>query len=106
MIPRMSLIPTFTVKPDVDGTDITQYMDEPDLFFRRIVQYVMNRIEGIETESILCYIIQDTNNKLHRSTFVLEKEGWSKSLEKALEYFREIEEYETCELIKQLKETI
>lgn len=94
------------VKPDVDGTDITKYMDDPDLFFRRIVQYVMNRLEGIETESILCYIIQDDKNKLHRSTFVLEKEGWPKSLEKALQYFREIEEYETCELIKQLKETI
>lgn len=106
MKPKISIIPTFMVNAEIESQDIAKYMDQPDLFFRRIVQYIMNRTEGIETEPILCYIIQDTKGALRRSTFVLEKEGWIKSLDKALQYFKEIEEYETCELIKQLKETI
>lgn len=99
-------IPTFKIQKITESVDITDYIDDADLFYRRIVQHVMNKIEGTETNSILCYIIIEEKNKLHRNTFILEKEGWNKSLSKALEYFAKIEEYETCELIKQIKETI
>lgn len=99
-------IPTFKVSRTNESLDITDYINDADLFYRRIVQYVMDKIDGTETNSILCYIIIEEKNKIHRSTFILEKEGWNKSLNKALEYFTKIEEYETCELIKQIKQTI
>lgn len=101
-------VPTFKMR-NIDmnsGLDITDYIEEVDLFFRRIVQHVMNRLENTETESVLCHIITDTDSKLKRSTFILEREGWCKALDKALEYFARIEEYETCDLIKQMKQTI
>jgi hypothetical protein len=65
----------------------------------------MNKLEGTETNNILCYIIDEYENK---STFILENTGdnWSKSLGKATEYFEDLEEYETCDLIKQLKQNI
>jgi hypothetical protein len=99
-------IPTFKVEKISESLDITDYINDADLFYRRIVQYVMNKIDGTETNSVLCYIIIEEKNKIHRNTFILEKEGWHKSLNKALEYFANIEEYETCELIKQIKQTI
>lgn len=99
-------IPTFKVEHIVDSNDVMDYIDDADLFYRRIVQYVMNKIDGSETNTILCYIIIAEKTKIHRSTFILEKEGWHKSLDKAMSYFAKIEEYETCELIKQIKETI
>jgi hypothetical protein len=53
----------------------------------------------------LCHIIDDYNNK---STLILENAGdnWSKSLGKAMEYFEGLEEYETCDMIKQIKQNI
>jgi hypothetical protein len=36
----------------------------------------------------------------------LPKEGYKKSLTKANQYFEKIEEFETCDLIKQLKKQI
>jgi len=98
-------IPTFNVKmshnPNADPIDL---IDEVDLFNRSIVQFILNKIENpAETRSVICYII---NERRERMTMVLEKVGWLKSINKALEYFEQIEEYETCDLIKQIKESI
>lgn len=98
-------IPTLRLKPSSSIQDVADGIEEADVFYRRIVQYVMNRLEGVETESILCHIIDEYNNT---RSFILENIGdnWSKALGKALDYFESIEEYETCDLIKQLKKNI
>lgn len=98
-------IPTLRLKPSSSPNDITDGIQDVDVFFRRIVQYVMNRIDGVETNNILCHIIDEYDNK---RSFILENVGdnWSKALGKALDYFESIEEYETCDLIKQLKQNI
>lgn len=102
----MANIPTLRVRQSNDSIeDVHDAMHDVDLFYRRIVQYILNRIELVETESVLCYIIDDYNNK---STLILENVGdnWSKSLGKAMEYFEGLEEYETCDMIKQIKQNI
>ena len=101
------IIPTFKIKNDavknVDNFDISEIIDDVDLFYRRIVGYILNRIEDVETNNILCYIIDSTN---HRQAMLLDKKGWPKAVERAMVYFEKIEEYETCDLIKQIKTTI
>lgn len=101
------MIPTFKIKNDavknVDNFDISEIIDDVDLFYRRIVGYILNRIEDVETTNILCYIIDSTN---HRQAMLLDKKGWPKAVERAMVYFEKIEEYETCDLIKQIKTTI
>lgn len=101
------MIPTFKIKNDavknVDNFDISEIIDDVDLFYRRIVGYILNRIEDVETNNILCYIIDSTN---HRQAMLLDKKGWPKAVERAMVYFEKIEEYETCDLIKQIKTTI
>ena len=94
-------IPTLRLKPSSSIENVADGIDDADVFFRRIVQYIMNRVEGVETNNILCHIIDEFDNK---RSLILENIGdnWSKSLGKALDYFESIEEYETCDLIKQL----
>lgn len=100
-------IPTFSIKTSattsVDNFDISEIIDDVDLFYRRIVGYILNRIEGVETHNILCYIIDSTK---HRQVMLLDKKGWDKAIDKSMLYFENIEEYETCDLIKQIKENI
>jgi hypothetical protein len=98
-------IPTLRLKPSNSIEDVADGIEEADVFYRRIVQYIMNRLEGVETNNVLCHIIDEYNNK---RSFILENTGdnWSKALGKALEYFESLEEYETCDLIKQLKQNI
>lgn len=100
-------IPTFNIKSNavknVDNFDISEIIDDVDLFYRRIVGYILNRIENVETNNILCYIIDSTN---HRQAMLLDKKGWPKAIERAMTYFEQIEEYETCDLIKQIKTTL
>ena len=100
-------IPTFRIKNEaiksVDSFDISEIIDDVDLFYRRIVGYILNRVEEVETNNILCYIIDSTN---HRQAMLFDKKVWPKAIERSLSYFESIEEYETCDLIKQIKENI
>ena len=98
-------IPTFKVKKSYStDVDPMSLIDDPDVFNRSIVQFIMNKTENVsETSNVLCYIIDERGQRV---AMILEKSGWLKSINKALEYFEKIEEYETCELIKQLKATI
>lgn len=98
-------IPTLRLKSSKVIDDFEDCIDEADVFYRRIVQYIMNKVEGVETGNILCHIIDEYDNK---RSLILENVGdnWSKSLGKALDYFENLEEYETCDLIKQLKQNI
>lgn len=86
-------------------TSTEDLLEDVDVFYRRIVQYIMNKIEGVETDNILCYTIDEYDNL---TTMLLENSGdnFEKSLGQAMRYFEAQEEYETCELIKQMKQTL
>lgn len=78
--------------------------EHQDEMYRIIVEHIMDCIDGnaVETEP-LAIIVDENDNEYDLS---LLKESWPDALKKANNYFVEIEEYETCELIKQLQTII
>ena len=101
----MIQIPTFEMdasnllKDDFDMYLSTNY----DLFFRRIYEHINNRIDNIETDDLVCWI-KDEDNITYEIR--LPESGFRKAITKSLEYFQLIEEYETCQLINDLKKEI
>lgn len=93
-IPRIHLDPN-TLEADFDVLLKSKY----DIFFRRIVEFVLDRIEGTETSDMLAILVDDEGVEYEMA---LPKIGYRKSLNKAMKYFEEIEEFETCDLIKQM----
>jgi len=97
-IPRIHLDPN-TLEADFDVLLKSKY----DIFFRRIVEFVLDRIEGTETSDMLAILVDDEGAEYEMA---LPKVGYRKSLNKAMKYFEEIEEFETCDLIKQMTKQI
>ena len=79
-------------------------MSKYDIFYRRIVEFVLERIEGKGSKDELLAILVDDEGAEYQMD--LPKEGYIKCLKKAMEYFLRIEEYETCDLIKQMNKQI
>ena len=52
-----------------------------------------------ETSDMLAILVDDEGAEYEMA---LPKAGYKKSLNKAMKYFEEIEEFETCDLIKQM----
>ena len=96
-IPKIHIDPDKLVKGDMDIT----LMAKHDAFFRRIVEFVLNKVEGTEDGDTLAILVDDQGVEYDMT---LPYEGYTKSLSKAKEFFLFIEEYETCELIKQLNQ--
>lgn len=92
---RIHLDPSKLTRGDFDQLLMSKY----DIFYRRIVEYVLNDIENGETESILAILVDDNDTEYDMH---LPRDGYKKSLGKAMEYFTLIEEYETCSLIKDM----
>jgi hypothetical protein len=97
-IPTIYVDPERFTKPDFDLMLMSKY----DVFYRRIVEYVLHIVEGGDDE-MLVILVDDEGVEYE---MVLPEEGFSKSLTKAKEYFELIEEYETCDLIKQILKNI
>lgn len=97
-IPTIHVDPKKFTKPDFDLMLMAKY----DIFYRRIVEYVMYMVEGGLEEMLV--ILIDADGVEYE--MMLPEEGYTKSLTKANEYFELIEEYETCDLIKQLLKNI
>jgi len=74
-------------------------MSKYDMFYRRIVEYVLKDIEEGVQEDIMAILVDDEGIEYDMT---LPRDGYTKSLGKAVEYFRMIEEYETCGLIKDM----
>lgn len=87
--------PKILLKEDFDILLMSKY----DIFFRRIVEFVLEAYEGGLVDDLLATIVddEDTEYAMH-----LPESGYTQSLNKALTYFLTIEEYETCDLIKAL----
>ena len=92
---RIHIDPRALTVSDFDQLLMSKY----DIFYRRIVEYVLKDIEeGIKDE--IMAILVDGEGIEYDMT--LPREGYLKSLGKAIEYFTMIEEYETCGLIKDI----
>lgn len=97
-VPRIQIDPEFLLKEDLELTLSKNH----DLFYRRIVEFVLGKIEGNIEHDVLAILEHD---KLEFE-LALPQEGFDKSLNKALNYFIKIEEYETCDIITQLLKLI
>ena len=87
--------PTILTRTDFDMLLMSKY----DIFYRRIVEFVLEDYEGNQEDDLLAVIIDDEWNEF---AMHLPEAGYVQSLNKASEYFLKIEEYETCSLIKTL----
>lgn len=97
-VPKIHLDPN-ALEADFDVLLRSKY----DIFFRRIVEFVLDKIEGKETSDMLAILVDDEGIEYE---MVLPEQGYEKSLNKAMQYFEEIEEFETCDLIKQMAKQI
>tara|TARA_A200000159_G_C7323441_1_gene339855 strand:- start:1195 stop:1500 length:306 start_codon:yes stop_codon:yes gene_type:complete len=93
-VPKIHLDPN-SLEADFDHLLMSKY----DMFFRRIVEFVLDRIENNETSDMLAILVDDEGVEYEMA---LPKQGYGKSLNKAIKYFEQIEEFETCDLIKQM----
>ena len=98
-------IPTFEMDASkLLDDDLDMYLSAHyDLFFRRLYEHVYNRINSIESDDLICWI-KDEQDCLFELR--LPENGFKKAINKTLEYFQYIEEYETCILINDLKKEI
>ena len=99
-VPKIHIDPNKVLREDIDKLLMSKY----DIFYRRIVEFVLDKIEGaVNTDEILAILVDDEGVEYQMD---LPKEGYIKCLGKAMDYFLRIEEYETCDLIKQMKKQI
>lgn len=97
--PKIHIDPTIILVEDFEKLLISKY----DIFYRRIVEYILNIVEKKEEHKLLAILVDDEGREYEME---LPKAGFNKSLKKAMEYFTLIEEYETCDLIKQIQKQI
>ena len=94
-IPRLYIESMATVQ-DIE----LELMSNHDEFYRRIVTYMIETIENtIPVGEPLAILVDEGGAEYDME---LGPEGYLKSLNKCMEYFSEMEEYETCTLIKDL----
>jgi hypothetical protein len=97
--PKIYIDPSRILAEDFEKLLISKY----DIFYRRIVEYILNIIENKDEDRLLAILV---DNEGREYEMALPKSGFTKSLEKAMNYFTIIEEYETCDLIKQIQKQI
>ena len=96
---RIHINPELLIKEDIDRMLMSKY----DVFYRRLVEYVLNKIEGQPETDLIAILVDEEGVEYEMN---LPEQGYNKSLNKAMEYFLLIEEYETCDLIKQIKKQL
>lgn len=92
---KMVNVPTFRMNSNFllqEDFDI-YLLKHHDEFFRRIVEHVVNRLEDIEKDNLLCKI-QDDDGSIFELR--LPEDGFMKAVDKSIQYFQMIEDYETC----------
>lgn len=97
--PRIYIDPQRILAEDFEKILISKY----DIFYRRIVEYVLNVLEKKEEIGVLAVLVDNDGTEYEME---LPREGFNKSLNKSKKYFTIIEEYETCDLIKQIQKQI
>lgn len=99
-VPKIHIDPNKVLREDIDKVLMSKY----DIFYRRIVEFILERLESNETKNELLAILVDDEGVEYQMD--LPKEGYIKCLGKAMDYFLKIEEYETCDLIKQMNKQL
>ena len=94
-IPRIEIGNIETIR-DIE-LELATHHDE---FYRRIISYVIESIENRLPAGEPLAILVDENGVEYDMD--LPPDGYMKSLGKCMEYFTDIEEYETCSLIKDI----
>ena len=94
-VPKIHIDPDNIMKEDIDMV----LMSKHDMFYRRIVEFVLDKMESQTRGELLAILVDDEGVEYEMT---LPKEGYKKSLNKSLRYFERIEEFETCDLIKQM----
>lgn len=95
-VPTFRMNSNFLLQEDFD----IYLLKHHDSFFRRIIEHVVNRLEDIERDNLLCRI-QDDDGSLYELR--LPDDGFAKALDRSIEYFQVIEDYETCQEATLLK---
>ena len=99
-VPKIHIDPNKVLREDIDKVLMSKY----DIFYRRIVEFILERLESAETKNELLAILVDDEGVEYQME--LPKEGYIKCLGKAMDYFLKLEEYETCDLIKQMNKQL
>jgi len=97
--PYIHIDPNKILYVDFDKILMSKY----DMFYRRIVEYMLNIVENVEEDPVLVILVDPDEVEYEMQ---LPPSGYVKTLNKTMEYFSHIEEYETCELIKQIQKRI
>lgn len=97
-IPRIKVDSTTSIT-DLELTLRTQH----DEFFRRIIDHIMSKLEGRKKIDPVAILVDEEGVEYEMN---VEEDGYNIALEKSNDYFVSIEEYETCDLIKQMFEII
>lgn len=73
-------------------------------FHENIVKHVEDNIDGVSNNgNVLCLMIDEQGNEYES---ILDEDRYIKSLEKSLDFFKEIENYEKCKHITDLIQRI
>lgn len=94
---RIYMNPEILIEPD--NVDV----DKIDMFYRRLVEYISNKLNGVPETECVVILIDDDDSEFEMK---LPYDGYGKSLDKSMGYFLSIEDYEMCSLIKKLKEQL
>ena len=88
----MTEIPTFKISASfILKDDFELYLSKNhDLFFRRILEHINNRIENSEQDDLLCWILDEEYDETLELR--LPETGFNRAIEKAMNYFKYIEE--------------
>ena len=98
-IPRIYIESMNTVQ-DIE----LQLMSNHDEFYRRIISFMIDVIEDkLPVGEPLAILIDEDGVEYDME---LPPDGYNKSLEKCMEYFTNLEEYETCTLVKNIIDTV
>jgi hypothetical protein len=94
-------IPIYRIKSNSPIDEMRLLIQEQkDELYRIIIDHIMECIDGNTTEGeTIAYIIDENENEYDLAIY---KKNWVEALSKANNYFISIEEYETCDLIKQM----
>lgn len=97
-------IPRIYIDSNTTSTDIELSLrSHHDEFYRRIIDNILHKLEGVVNPDPIAILVDEAGNEYDMQ---VEEEGYYKALDKANSYFVSIEEYETCDLIKNMFEII
>jgi len=88
---------------EVDANDFFEWDEGPiidqESFYERLYEFIDYNLNTNYRVTTLCYLVDPTGHVMEAT---LEEEGYYKSLQKCINYYTMVEEYEKCIKIKKL----